>query len=240
MPTLTPLVRPAAILFDVDGTLIDDASSVAAALRSFHAAYGDTLGLSLNDLSPRWSKLLNFHFARYLAGEISMQEQRRARILDLFKSTKLNLTPSGADAVFAVYEQRYRESWTAFPDAVPALSALRPYELAVLTNGDLEQQTQKLQATGLARYFRGIFASSEIGLAKPHPDAFLISCSRLGIDPWRCVHVGDSLDIDVRGSASAGLMSMWLDRGLSGRTVAGSRMIHSLVELPALMNNVGY
>jgi putative hydrolase of the HAD superfamily len=231
-----PFVRPAAILFDVDGTLLDDTCSVVAALKSFHAAYGGVLGLSLNDLCLRWSELLNFHFARYLAGEISMQEQRRARVLDLFRSTRLNLTPAGADAVFAVYEQRYRESWTAFPDAVPALAALSGYELAVLTNGDLEQQTQKLQATGLAPYFRDIFASSEIGFSKPHPDAFLVSCSRLGIDPPRCVYVGDSLDIDVRSSASAGLVSIWLNRGRSGMAVVGSHVIHSLVELPVLMS----
>jgi len=212
---------PAAILFDVDGTLIDDAYSVAAALRSFHTRYGDALGLSLEDLRLRWRELLNLHFARYLAGEISMQEQRRARVRDLFRSTKLNLTPAGADAVFAVYEQRYRESWTAFPDAMPALSALSGYELAVLTNGDLAQQTQKLQATGLASYFGAIFASSEMGCAKPHPDAFLESCSRLGVDPRRCVYVGDSLDIDVRSSASAGLMSIWLDRGQSGSGIGG-------------------
>src|SRR5712691_1065257 len=177
--------RPSAVLFDVDGTLINDAYSVAAALRSFHTRHGDTLGLSFEDLRLRWRELLNLHFARYLAGEISMQEQRRARIQDLFRSTKLNLTPAGADAVFAVYEQRYRESWTAFPDAMQALSALSGYELAVLTNGDLAQQTQKLQATGLASYFRHIFASSDIGCSKPHPDAFLASCSRLGIDPQR-------------------------------------------------------
>ena len=232
---------PAAILFDVDGTLIDDAYSVAAALRSFHTRYGDALGLSLEDLRLRWSELLNLHFARYLAGEISMQEQRRARVLDLFRSTQLNLTLADADAVFAVYEQRYRESWTAFPDAMPALSALSGYELGVLTNGDLAQQTQKLQATGLASYFRHIFASSEMGCSKPHADAFLESCSRLGVDPRRCVYVGDSLEIDARSSASAGLMSIWLDRGRSDSALeVGFQVIHSLAELPDLMGKAGH
>jgi phosphoglycolate phosphatase-like HAD superfamily hydrolase len=72
---------PAVVLFDLDGTLLDDAHSVAAALRSFHSRYGDTLGLSFEDLRLRWRELLNLHFARYLAGEISMlhPDQKRAR-----------------------------------------------------------------------------------------------------------------------------------------------------------------
>ena len=236
MPALISNSRPAAILFDVDGTLLDDDYAVAAALKFLHARYGEKLGLSPLDLCTRWRELLNLHFPRYLAGEVSMREQRRARVVDLFQSSRLNLTPEDADAVFAVYLQHYQDSWTAFPDTMPALSALSEFELAVLTNGDLEQQTQKLQATGLASHFRNIFASSEIGSAKPHPDAFLTSCRLLRLDPKRCVYVGDSLDIDVRGSSSAGLISIWLnrDRSVSGVDV-DSPLIHSLDELPALM-----
>jgi putative hydrolase of the HAD superfamily len=231
-----PHSRPAAILFDVDGTLLDDDYAVAAALTFLHARYGEKLGRSPLDLFIRWRELLNLHFPRYLAGEVSMQEQRRARVVDLFKASRLNLTPEEADAVFAVYLRHYQDSWTAFPDTMPALSALSGFELAVLTNGDLEQQTQKLQATGLASHFRNIFASSEIGSAKPHPHAFLTSCWLLGLDPKRCVYVGDSLDIDVRGSSLAGLISVWLNRDRSiGGADADSLVIHSLDELPDLM-----
>jgi putative hydrolase of the HAD superfamily len=235
-PPLMAFSRPTAILFDVDGTLLDDASAVVSALKLFHVKYGDKLGLSPADLCTRWRELLDLHFPRYLTGEISMQEQRRARIVDLFRSSRLNLTSEGADAVFDVYLQQYRNSWTTFPDTMPALLALRGYELAVLTNGDLDQQTQKLQATGLAAHFRNVFALSEIGSAKPHPDAFLPSCSRLGLDPQRCAYVGDSLDIDVRGSSSAGLMGIWLNRDRSGSGAdVDSPVIHSLDELPVLM-----
>jgi beta-phosphoglucomutase-like phosphatase (HAD superfamily) len=69
---------PAAILFDLDGTLVDDAHAVGAALRLLHARYGEALGLSFEDLGLRWTGLMNVHFTRYLAGEISFQEQRRA------------------------------------------------------------------------------------------------------------------------------------------------------------------
>ncbi|SPE28765.1 Haloacid dehalogenase, IA family protein [Candidatus Sulfopaludibacter sp. SbA3] len=222
----------AAILFDVDGTLLDDDQAVDAALVAFHSVYGDALGMSLANLTFRWRALLNIHFWRYLTGEISMQEQRRARVQDLFGSR----LRTSADEIFAVYERCYRASWVAFPDVPAALSALNGFQLAVLTNGELSQQTQKLRAAGVEDRFSRIFASSEIGAAKPRPEAFLTACARLGFDPGRCVYVGDNLEVDALGSATAGLTGVWLDRHGSGIDPAGGiRVIRSLGELPDLI-----
>jgi putative hydrolase of the HAD superfamily len=227
--------QPATILFDLDGTLLDDGRATDAAVESLHSAHGDALGMSLADLTGRWKKLLSIHYARYLAGEISMQEQRRARVRDLFGATR-RLEDEGADEIFAVYERAYRASWAAFPDVLPALSALGGYKLAVLTNGDLSQQRQKLQATGLDAHVPDIFASSVLGFAKPQPEAFRLACTNLGVDPKRCLFVGDDLHADAHGSASAGLRSIWLDRRRSGHIPSQSiRVIHTLADLPALV-----
>lgn len=225
---------PAAILFDLDGTLIDDGRAVDAAVKAFHIVYADTLDISLPDLVLKWKELLSLHFDRYLTGEISMQEQRRARVLDLFGS-KLRMSAEMADEVFAVYERSYRAAWVAFPDVLPALADLSGFQLAVLTNGELSQQTQKLQTTGLDDRFCGIFASSELGFAKPQREAFLSACAQLRLDPRHCVYVGDNLDVDARGSAAAGLTSFWLDRNRTGIDPPGEiQVIHSLSELPFL------
>jgi putative hydrolase of the HAD superfamily len=154
-----PFETPAAILFDVDGTLMDDDGAVLSALTSFHSRLGAELGISADDLVEHWRELLNLHFARYLMGEITMQEQRRARIIDLFAASKINLSLAMADRIFAAYESDYRASWTAYPDALPALDVLNGYKLAILSNGDLAQQTQKLRICGLASYFSAIFTS---------------------------------------------------------------------------------
>lgn len=232
-----PFNSPAAILFDVDGTLIDDDRAVLRALASFHARHGPKLGISADDLVARWRELLNIHFARYLAGEISMQEQRRARVLDLFAASKINLNPETADRVFAAYESDYRASWEAYPDSLPTLKTLNGYVLAILTNGGLAQQTQKLQVCGAASHFVGIFTSSDMGCSKPAPEAFLRACQRLDIPPQRCMYVGDSLETDARGSTTAGLMGVWLDRAHSGIDPGPeTQVIHSLAELPVLIS----
>ena len=150
-----PFNSPAAILFDIDGTLMDDDRAVLLALVSFHAIYGRKLGISADDLITRWKELLNIHFARYLACEISMQQQRRARVPDLFAASNINLSPETADRVFAAYESAYSASWTAYPDALPTLKALNGYVLAILSNGDLAQQTRKLEVCGRLRILSG-------------------------------------------------------------------------------------
>jgi putative hydrolase of the HAD superfamily len=230
-----PSCSPSAILFDIDGTLMDDDRAVFLALNSFHARHGHELGLSLEGLAARWRDLLNLHFTRYLVGEISMAEQRRARVLDLFAPTKRGLTPAEADRLFETYLSDYRASWCAYPDALSTLAALGGFGLAVLSNGDQSQQTQKLQDCALDIYFSEIITSSEIGWAKPAPDAFLSSCRRLGIPPGRCVYVGDNVETDARASASAGMISVWLDRARSGSDPGpGIQVIHGLAEVLAL------
>jgi len=65
-----------------------------------------------------------------------MQEQRRARVLDLLAASKTKLSAETADRVFAAYEVDYRASWTAYPDTLPTLKRLDGYVLAILSNGD--------------------------------------------------------------------------------------------------------
>jgi putative hydrolase of the HAD superfamily len=212
-------VDPEAILFDLDGTLVDDDYAVAQAL----------LAAGLPTSEQNWRSLLQQHFGRYLAGEISFAEQRRIRVRALFAQP---LADADADHLFAQYESAYRAAWRAFPDAAPALQGLERFPRAILTNGDSAQQHAKVQAAGLDHYFQGIYASSEIGFAKPAREAFLDACRRLPVEPSRSVYVGDDPEKDAQGSAAAGLRAIWLDRQRSGRRVApGIRVIHSLAEL---------
>jgi putative hydrolase of the HAD superfamily len=233
-----PSGSPSAIVFDIDGTLMDDDRALLLALSSFHVSHGQELGLSLEGLADRWRDLLSLHFTRYLAGEISMEEQRRARVLDLFAPTKRGLTPAEADRLFATYLSDYRASWCAYPDARPTLAALGGFCLAVLSNGDQSQQTQKLQDCALDSHFTDIITSSEIGWAKPAPETFLSACRRLGFPPERCVYVGDNVESDARASASAGMVSVWLDRAGSGTDPGpGIQVIHGLAEVLVLFRH---
>ncbi|MFJ5899784.1 HAD family hydrolase [Streptomyces sp. NPDC093064] len=88
----------------------------------------------------------------------------------------------------------------------------RAPRLAVLTNGDPEQQRAKLARFGLLEYFEAVLIPTELGAAKPV--AYATACRRMRTDPAKAVNVGDMLESDVNAAALAGLTGIWLDRGI--------------------------
>ncbi|WP_336245670.1 HAD family hydrolase [Nonomuraea sp. SYSU D8015] len=122
------------------------------------------------------------------------------------------LAPRPAERYLTVFE----ESWRCYPDVQPCLETLkrlpRGPRLAVLTNGDPEQQRAKLARFGLLEYFEAVLTSTELGAAKPV--AYATACRWMRTDPAQAVNVGDMLESDVNAAALAGLTGIWLDRGI--------------------------
>ena len=125
--------------------------------------------------------------------------------------------------------------FSAFPDAEPALRALRERGLRLLaiSNWDVSLHEQ-LAATGLTELFDDVVSSAESGVAKPDPEIFARALARAGVAAGSAWHVGDDLDADVAGALAAGLMPILIDREGSVTPPPGVRVIASLAELPAL------
>jgi len=198
-----------AVLFDLDGTLMDhDAAASEAVVRSLP-------GFDPERVACRWRELTEIAMERYLAGRLDFMEQRRLRITTLAAELGLGAWDADrADAWMAEYQRRYRDAWRAYPDVRPVLEELgrRDLLLGVVTNGDAAQQRAKIQRIGLGAALPYVVASSEAGAAKPDPAIFRRACAGLGLAPHAVVYVGDRLDVDALGAASAGLHGVWLDR----------------------------
>ncbi len=224
----------AAVLFDLDGTLLDHEGAAADAItRSFPDA--DPAWLV-----PRWKELGEESFARYLAGELSFTAQRRVRITTLTRELGLgDWDDARADAWFVGFLAAYERAWRPFPEVKRVLEKLseRGLPLGVITNGDAAQQRRKIERTGLAGLLPHVVASSEAGAAKPSPGIFRTACAVLGVEPPTATYVGDRLADDAQAAAAAGLTGVWLDRSgappPNGLDVA---RITTLDALPALID----
>jgi len=230
-----------AVLFDLDGTLMDhDAARVAGLSAHVAALLPGLPAAELTRLDAEWRRLEALHYDEYAAGRISFQEQRRRRVRGLHAALDRAL-PSDpeADAWFAAYLNHYRGAWRAFDDVLPALAALAQAfpdaALGIVTNGEGEPQRAKLAAIGVADRFPLVVASAEAGVAKPAAEIFALACERLGTEPHEAAHVGDRLDLDAHGAAAAGLRGIWLDRQRSGDAASGVTTIATLHELPAAL-----
>jgi len=232
-----------AVFFDLDETLLDHTSAV----RVGAAALAKELGHpNPAEAIESWFALERHFFDRYLAGELSFLEQRRARVRGLAAEVGRELDDAEADAVFATYFSHYQASWVAFPDVEACFAELRTradVRLGVVTNGDARGQRAKLARLGLLDAMDVVVTAEEVGCAKPDPRIYRAACERAGVPVEDAVMVGDRLDVDADGARAAGLLGVWLDRGgqLSGaRHPAahdGSRLVRisSLTELPALV-----
>ncbi|HMJ04073.1 MAG TPA: HAD family hydrolase [Conexibacter sp.] len=224
---------PRAVLFDLDGTLMDhDAArdaGFAAHLPGQHA------------LAEEWRRLEAIHYDEYAAGRISFTEQRRRRVRGIHAAMgDAEPADEACDAWFAGYLGHYRGAWRAFDDVIPALAALAAADpdlgLGVVTNGEGEPQRAKLAAIGLTERFPVFVASAEVGLRKPDPEIFLHACELLGAAPEDAAHVGDRLDLDARGAVAAGLRGIWLDRDSDGEDAgSGVATVRTLLDLPAVL-----
>lgn len=206
------------VFFDLDGTLVDHRGAVLEAIgRIVQVAPNATA--PPDELVTLWWTLEGRHMREYLAGQCSFAEQHRRRLRSFLPmlGEPVPTSPGLLDAWIAErYLTVFEESWRSYPDVRPCLETLkrlpRGPRLAVLTNGDPEQQRAKLARFGLLEYFEAVLTPTELGAAKPA--AYTAACQWMRTDPAQAVNVGDMLESDVIAAALAGLTGIWLDRGI--------------------------
>lgn len=117
----------------------------------------------------------------------------------------------------------------AFPDAAPALEALRSRGVArvVVSNWDCSLPSVLAEA-GLLGLVDGVVSSAQAGAAKPDPAPFRAGLELVGARPSEALHVGDSEEKDVQGARAAGMEAVLISR-------EGRGAIRSLAELPHLI-----
>jgi HAD superfamily hydrolase (TIGR01509 family) len=100
-----------------------------------------------------------------------------------------------------------------FPDAVPALIALRDVgmPMAVLSNWGTHLH-DVLRRFGLAGCFEFITVSAEVGLAKPDRRIFDLVVAQANRPRQRLLYVGDHIGDDIEGARGAGLDAVLIDR----------------------------
>ena len=203
----------AAVVFDLDGTLFDHDGSATRGVAGLVRHCG---GQITPALTAAWFGAEQTHVQSWVTGKCSWQDQRRRRLRDFLPLVGVQVVPGDADLdrLFDVYLACYERAWSAFGDAAPALRAVHAagFTVAVLTNGQRDQQVAKLERIGLIDLVGPIWATDDLGVAKPDPRSYLTVCEQLDVAPAETVYVGDNFAHDVEGAEHAGLRAVFLDR----------------------------
>lgn len=217
------------IFFDIDGTLIDHLSASAAASLALYDQYPGQVPFAREEFPAAWEAIMDVHFNRFTRGEISLWDQRRARIRDSFGAPEL--TDAETDERYFVFIREYENLTRAYDDAAPCLEKLAGHQLGIISNGAGDQQLGKLRRAGILEYFTVTAFPEDTGFGKPHPSIFQEACRRAGEDPRDCIHIGDDLINDIHASNAMGIRPIWIDRAGSATSGVPARRIKSLLEL---------
>ena len=179
-------MTPDAVIFDLDGVLIDSEQRWTAAKESLVREAGgrwpdDAPTAMLGMSSPEWSAYMHDELGVPTDPDAISRDVVR-RMLDGYRR-ELPLLPGAAEAV-------------------RALSARWPLGLASSSNREVIDLV--LELAGFADSFRVAVSSEEVDRGKPAPDVYLTVAERLGADPERCVAIEDSSN-GLRAAAAAAM-----------------------------------
>lgn len=195
------------LLFDVDGTLLDFDKAEEMGIEGLLIHYG----LPVTAENKEKYHLLNKKYWEMLErGEISRDQVLSLRFEEFFGDFGIPVDGTEVDGMYRQYLNA-----GAFPleGAVSLLEGLKDrYQLYIITNGVAETQYKRLGASGLDKYFNGIFISEEAGCQKPLKEFFEYCFEKMGRrDVENMLVIGDSLTSDIRGGNNAGIDTLWFN-----------------------------
>jgi len=171
-------LQPSAILFDMDGVLVDSLDA--------------------------WWKALNSALKKFKHQELTRDEFVETYWGHDLKANlkRLKLNPQVAPFCNITYGG-HLDYIKIYPDTRRTLKQLASYKKAVITNTPTDCALQILKKLDIAQYFEAIITSDDVLKAKPDPEIVFTACKRLGVTPETALLVGDT-ESDVKAGRAAG------------------------------------
>ena len=215
-----------ALIFDLDGTLVD---TVYAHVFAWQRALAE-VGMPIDGWRiHRRIGMSGGLFTRAVAREIGRE-----------------LNPDEVEAVQARHGELYREllpERRPLPGAARLLQELRAFEIVhgIATSGRRPEIDASLEALGVGAE-TVVVERGDVQRAKPEPDLFVACAQRLGVEPVECYVVGDAV-WDLLAARRAGMLSVGLLSGGYGEdelTRAGAfRVYRDAEELRTSLDELG-
>jgi 2-haloacid dehalogenase len=210
-------------VFDAYGTLFDVHSAVAR--------HSDLVGPQAVRLSELWrTKQLEYTWTRSLMGAYRDFDALTEEALDFASARCGGISDQARAALLEAYE-----TLDAFPDAAPALKALRNRgaKTVILSNGTPRALSRAVASAGLQDLLDESLSADFLGRFKTAPEIYRLVGARYGVEPQQ-VSFQSSNRWDIAGATKFGFRTVWVNRAGAPdeyRDLPPERVIATLSEL---------
>ncbi len=190
-----------AVLFDMDGVLIDTEALI------LEAAIIGLKEFGVNAVPEDFTPFIGGGETRYLGGPA--------------EKYGVPFDPKMKEVVYAIYADLLKQHPDAVYDGV--LNVIEyvksKYKAAVCSAADLPKVKHNLNAIGVTpEFFNALVTGSDVTRQKPFPDIFLKGAEKLGVPPENCVVIEDSLN-GMRAAKAAGAACVAVTTAFDAETI---------------------
>ena len=201
-----------AVLFDLDGTLVDSEKDIAEAANFTRQHYG-------------LERVPDTTIAQYVGNGVYTLLEKSLETTDQAKIQE----------AYLIFQEHYRVHLADFTKPYPGtfdlLNALKNknVKMGVVSNKPQEFTTSVLEKLNLAPYFAVAFGPEATTNRKPHPEPLFVALEKLNAQPYEAVMIGDSI-VDIQAAKAVPMRVAVLTHGYGTREVLTSANPHWIVD----------
>ena len=188
-----------AVLFDLDGTLLNRDASVELFIDAQYERLHEYVGhIGKEEFISRFIEL----DCRGYVWKDKVYQQMVAE----FKIVGLTW-----EQLLSDYVDHFQHHCVPFPNLHEMLKSLanQSIPLGIISNGKGQFQMDNIEALGIRNYFEKILISETEGIKKPDPRIFEKALQQLNVPANACLFVGDHPENDVKASQDVGMLGVW-------------------------------
>jgi len=208
-----------ALLFDIDGTLLDTLRAIVTSMNAACDELGIRPHFTEGELKP------------WIGTPVQHQLEKLRNIRGL-------VADHYADRYYAHFTRLVDEGVAPFPGVRATFPSLRGRAITTMSTRRRTEAVHMLRVAGLEAYFTTIVGGDDVPRPKPNPDLPLHAAASLAVPPRNCAVVGDA-PVDILAGREAGMRTIAATYGYGDRTsLAGARpdaTIHRFDELPLVL-----
>ncbi|HFK1765998.1 HAD family hydrolase [Bacillus wiedmannii] len=188
-----------AVLFDLDGTLLDRRQSLKQFIHDQYNRFASHLmNIEQSEYCSRFLELDNNGY--------TWKDKVYATLL-----CEYNITTLTPEQLLHDYITNFQHHCIPFQNMHELLQRLtqQNIKIGIITNGFTDFQINNLRALNIHTYTNTILVSEAEGIKKPHPEIFERALQKLDVKATECLYVGDHPENDVLGSERIGILGVW-------------------------------